>query len=75
MIGLIGLSDTIKEESFNALKKLHDMGVKVAMLTGDNKAVAQSVAEELNIDTYFAEVLPEDKYTHIKSLQKMGVWC
>lgn len=72
VIGLIGLSDTIKEESFNALKKLHDMGVKVAMLTGDNKAVAQSVAEELNIDTYFAEVLPEDKYTHIKSLQKDG---
>lgn len=72
VIGLIGLSDTIKEESFDALKKLHDMGVKVAMLTGDNKAVAQSVAEELNIDTYFAEVLPEDKYTHIKSLQKDG---
>ncbi|MCB9818362.1 cadmium-translocating P-type ATPase [Candidatus Nomurabacteria bacterium] len=72
VIGLISLSDTIKEESFNALKKLHDMGVKVAMLTGDNKAVAQSVAEELNIDTYFAEVLPEDKYTHIKSLQKDG---
>lgn len=72
VIGLIGLSDTIKDESFSAIQKLHDMGVKVAMLTGDNKAVAQSVAEELNIDTYFAEVLPEDKYSHIKSLQKDG---
>ena len=72
VIGLIGLSDTIKEESFSALKKLHDMGVKVAMLTGDNKTVAQSVAAELDIDTYFAEVLPEDKYTHIKSLQADG---
>ncbi len=72
VIGLIGLSDTIKEESLNALKQLHDMGVKVAMLTGDNQAVAQSVAAELDIDTYFAEVLPEDKYTHIKSLQEEG---
>lgn len=72
VIGLIALSDTIKEESREAVTKLHDMGVKVAMLTGDNKAVAQSVAEELKIDTYFAEVLPEDKYSHIKSLQADG---
>lgn len=72
VIGLIALSDTIKQESYEAVKRLHDMGVKVAMLTGDNKEVARGVAEELGIDTYFAEVLPEDKYTHIQSLQKEG---
>lgn len=72
VIGLIALSDTVKKESHEAVTKLHDMGIKVAMLTGDNKAVAKSVAEELKIDTYFAEVLPEDKYAHIKSLQAEG---
>ena len=72
VIGLIALSDTVKQESHEAVTKLHEMGVKVAMLTGDNKSVAKSVAEELKIDTYFAEVLPEDKYSHIKSLQSDG---
>ena len=72
IIGLIALADTIKEESYETVKKLHDLGVKVAMLTGDNKKVAQGVAQELGIDTYFAEVLPEDKYTHIKELQDKG---
>lgn len=70
VIGLIALSDTIKEESYEAIAKLHDMGVKVAMLTGDTEAVAKAVAKELSIDTCFAEVLPEDKYSHIKSLQE-----
>jgi Cu2+-exporting ATPase len=51
------------------VKKLHDMGVEVAMLTGDSEEVAKAVAEELNIDTYFAEVLPEDKDKKIQELQ------
>ncbi|XKT74805.1 MAG: heavy metal translocating P-type ATPase [Patescibacteria group bacterium UBA2163] len=72
IIGLIALSDAIKEESYTAIEKLHDMGVKVAMLTGDNEKVSHGVAQELGIDTYFAEVLPEDKYTHIKKLQEDG---
>lgn len=72
IIGLIALSDSIKQESYTAVQKLHAMGVKVAMLTGDNTEVAQDVAEELGIDTYFAEVLPQDKYTHIKTLQTEG---
>ena len=72
VIGLIALSDTIKQESYEAVRKLHAMGIKVAMLTGDNKDVARGVAEQLGIDTYFAEVLPDDKYTHIQSLQKEG---
>ena len=72
VVGLIALSDTIKPTSYETVTKLHDMGIKVAMLTGDNKAVAKSVAIELGIDSYFAEVLPEDKYSHIKSLQADG---
>jgi len=69
VLGLIALSDEIKKESYEAVRKLHGMKVKVAMLTGDNEKVAKGVAEELGIDTYFAEVLPEDKYTHVKELQ------
>lgn len=72
VLGLIALSDVVKDESFSAVKKLHDEGIKVAMLTGDNAHVAQAVSEELGIDTYFAEVLPEDKYKHIKELQEAG---
>jgi len=72
IIGIISLSDEIKQESYEAVKKLHSLGVRVAMLTGDNKQVAEGVAKELGIDTYFAEVLPEDKYAHIKELQEKG---
>ncbi len=72
VIGLIALADAIKPESYKAIKRLHELNVKVAMLTGDNKQVAQGVAKELGIDTFFAEVLPEDKYSHIKKLQKTG---
>lgn len=68
--GVVALSDTIKEESLAAVEALHKMGVKVAMLTGDNEGVAKSVAQKLGIDTFFADVLPEDKYRHIQELQK-----
>jgi len=72
VIGLISLADQIRKESYSTIKKLHSLGIKVAMLTGDNVNTAKSVAQELNIDTYFAEVLPEDKYKHIKELQEKG---
>lgn len=72
VLGYIVLSDTIKQSSYETVKKLHDMGVKVAMLTGDNEQVAKTVSDELGIDTYFANVLPEEKYTHIKQLQEDG---
>lgn len=72
IIGLVALADQIRSDSKPAIDALHSLGVKVAMLTGDNEAVAKSVANELAIDDYFAEVLPEDKYKHIRSLQAKG---
>lgn len=66
------LADVIREESHAAVKQLHDMGVEVAMLTGDSEAVAKTVAEELGIDTYFAEVLPEHKDQKVMELQRQG---
>lgn len=72
VLGYIVLSDAVKQSAYDAVLDLHNMGIKVAMLTGDNEQVAQSVARELSIDTYFADVLPEDKYAHIKKLQDEG---
>lgn len=72
LLGYITLADSIKESSYEVVKNLHSMGVKVAILTGDNEQVAKEISEELGIDTYFADVLPEDKYKHIKELQEQG---
>ena len=66
------LADVIRPESREAVQKLAEMGIKVAMLTGDSQAVAKSVAEELGIKTYFAEVLPENKDSKVSELQKQG---
>lgn len=66
------LADVIRPESKGAIDKLHQLGVAVAMLTGDSQAVAKAVAEELGIDTYFAEVLPENKDQKVAELQKQG---
>src|SRR3989344_4518075 len=70
--GLIALSDRIKPESQTAVEALHRIGVKVAMLTGDSQEVAKDIAGQLSIDTYFAQVLPDKKYEHIKTLQDRG---
>jgi Cu2+-exporting ATPase len=66
------LADVIRPESHEAVKKLRDLGVQVAMLTGDSQAVAKAVADELGIDTYFAEVLPENKDAKITELKSQG---
>ena len=68
----IALADVIREESQPAIRALHEMGLEIAMLTGDSEAVAKSVAEELNIDQYFAEVLPEHKDSKVQELQDQG---
>jgi Cu2+-exporting ATPase len=72
LVGVIALSDVIRPESKEAIDKLHGMGHKVAMLTGDTREVAASVAAELGIDTFFAEVLPEDKVKKVRELQGSG---
>ncbi|WP_440766621.1 heavy metal translocating P-type ATPase [Natronorubrum sp. DTA7] len=72
IVGAVALADVIREESVEAIDALHEMGVEVAMLTGDDADVAHSVADELGIDTVFAEVLPEDKDEKILELQDRG---
>jgi P-type Cu2+ transporter len=72
VIALFAVADAIREESREAVQALHERGITVAMLTGDAQAVADSVAEELGIDTVFAEVLPEDKASRVKELQAGG---
>ena len=62
----------IRKESKATVDRLHQMGIEVAMLTGDSQAVAQSVAQELGIDTVFAQVLPENKDQKIADLQQQG---
>lgn len=70
--GLIMFADVIREESKRAVSLLQDMGIRVAILTGDNKGVAKWVADKLGIDEYFAEVLPEHKSETVKRLQADG---
>ncbi len=72
VLAAFALADVIRPESREAIQKLHEMQIEVAMLTGDSQAVAKAVAEELGIDTYFAEVLPEHKDEKIMSLQRQG---
>ncbi len=68
----LALADVIRPESRQAVARLHAMGVQVAMLTGDSQAVAKAVAQELGIDTVFAQVLPENKDQKVVELQKQG---
>ena len=69
VVAAFALADVIRPESREAINRLHEMGIEVAMLTGDSQAVAKAVAEDLEIDSYFAEVLPEDKDQKVSELQ------
>jgi Cu2+-exporting ATPase len=71
--GAIALADQIRPESKEAITKLKNMGIKCIMLTGDNKKVAKWVSEELELDSYFAEVLPQEKTKKIKEVQSDGL--
>jgi P-type Cu2+ transporter len=71
-LAVFAVADAIRPESYEAVKRLHKEGLDVAMLTGDSRAVADAVAQELGIDTVFAQVLPEDKAEKIKELQAQG---
>ncbi|MFA6164446.1 MAG: HAD-IC family P-type ATPase, partial [Methylobacter sp.] len=70
--GLISVADPIKSSTPEALKALHESGIKVVMLTGDNKITANAVAKKLGIDRVEAEVLPEQKTEIVKQLQAEG---
>ncbi|MCL5438895.1 MAG: cadmium-translocating P-type ATPase [Patescibacteria group bacterium] len=72
LAGVILLADIIREESKEAVKRLHEMGIKTAMLTGDTQDVASEVGKQLDMDTVFAQVLPEDKVDKVKELQNKG---
>lgn len=71
--GAIALADVIRPESHEALGRLKAMGVQVMMLTGDAEAVARWVSQELGLDDYFAEVLPDEKAAKIKKVQSRGL--
>ncbi len=70
--GILAIADPIKETTAEAIKTLHDMGLKVIVCTGDNRKTAEAVAGELGIDEIFAEVAPQDKHEIVKKLQAEG---
>lgn len=70
--GLLGISDPVKADSKEAVRRLHDLGIKVIMLTGDNRVTAEAVANEVGVDEFVAEVLPEDKADEVAKLQSAG---
>ena len=72
VVGFVTITDAIKETSKEAIRLLQEKGIDVIMLTGDNKRTAKSVAEELNLASFQAECLPEDKLNVIKKLQAEG---
>lgn len=72
LAAVIAVADPIKEDSISAIKRLQQNGIRVVMLTGDNRATAEAVAKKVGITEFFAEVLPEDKAKKVAELQKQN---
>ncbi len=72
MLAVFAIADKVRPESADAVRKLHDLGIEVAMMTGDSEDVARAVARELGIDTVLANVLPDQKAAKIEELQAQG---
>lgn len=72
LAGVVAAADTVKQTAAKAITKLKEMGIEVAMITGDHAKVAEAVAAELGIERVFAEVLPEEKASYVKKLQDEG---
>lgn len=72
VVGVIGVGDKVKTTSEQAVKQLHSLGVKVALLTGDSRSAAKAVCNEVGIDEYFAEVLPNEKEQKVAEFMKGG---
>jgi Cu2+-exporting ATPase len=72
LIAAFAMADVIRDDSYRVVDALHNLDIEVAMLTGDSRDVANAVAEELGIDTVFAEVLPEEKDEKVQELQDQG---
>jgi P-type Cu+ transporter len=72
-VGMLALSDTIKDDSAAAIKRLHRMGIRTGLISGDNRAAAHAVAKAVGIDEVAAEVLPEDKINIVKKWQAQAM--
>jgi Cu+-exporting ATPase len=70
--GIIAVADTVKDNSKEGVDNLHRMGIKIAMITGDNKKTAEAIAEQVGIDNVLAEVLPDGKSSEVRNIQETG---
>jgi Cu+-exporting ATPase len=72
LVGLIAVADTVKPDSAEAVKRLHDQELTVTMITGDNRNTARTIAEQVGIDDVLSDVRPQDKSSRIREMQEAG---